>query len=520
MLKGKMVEMPSKGVVKFKTAKGVYVYHILRAYRGANGKPTNDRIGIGKMDLESGMLIPNHNYFDIYKVDKKTEYTENNDAITVKTSGVTDFCKKALLNSKLSKMLEKVFPDKYKKIIILAEYMLAEGNVMQHIENWCEQNATEDNIIIKSQEVSKIFESITREERMKFFKLMAFARVENEFVAYDVTSISSYSKGIDSVAWGYNRDKESLPQINIGMYYGEQSKLPLFYQMYNGSVNDKSHLKYMLQKNEFVKMNKVKFVMDKGFFSKDNIEILKKGKTRYIIAMPNSLKLTQKLILDNSNDIVGKYETKLGAKLPYAKSVEVTDYGNRLKACIYYNASKASDETDMFLEELEKYENRLTKLEEKEQEHSIYNKYFIITTKNGVKTVEKNVQEINSRMATHGYFVLLTTEHGLSNKEILEIYRNKDVVEKSFYKLKNEVDMRRLRCHTEESTEGKLFIAYIALIIKAYTYERLKEYLQAKNMSYTAVLKELEKIKQITHNNKTTTPTPLTKTQREIMELL
>ena len=48
-----------------------------------------------------------------------------------------------------------------------------------------------------------------------------------EFLAYDVTSISSYSKGIESLEWGYNRDKEKLPQLNLGMYYGESSGLPL-----------------------------------------------------------------------------------------------------------------------------------------------------------------------------------------------------------------------------------------------------------------------------------------------------
>jgi hypothetical protein len=34
----------------------------------------------------------------------------------------------------------------------------------------------------------------------------------DEYVAYDVTSVSSYSKNITELEWGYNRDKESCPK--------------------------------------------------------------------------------------------------------------------------------------------------------------------------------------------------------------------------------------------------------------------------------------------------------------------
>lgn len=68
----------------------------------------------------------------------------------------------------------------------------------------------------------------------------------DEYVAYDVTSISSYSKNISELEWGYNRDKERLPQINMGMYYGEESRLPLYYRIYPGST-EITHKKLILE---------------------------------------------------------------------------------------------------------------------------------------------------------------------------------------------------------------------------------------------------------------------------------
>ena len=68
----------------------------------------------------------------------------------------------------------------------------------------------------------------------------------DEYIAYNVTSVSSYSKNIEELKWGYNRDVEKLRQINIGMYYGEGSKLPLYDRIYQGSITDRSRLNCMV----------------------------------------------------------------------------------------------------------------------------------------------------------------------------------------------------------------------------------------------------------------------------------
>jgi hypothetical protein len=52
---------------------------------------------------------------------------------------------------------------------------------------------------------------------------------------------------IGDVAWGYNRDGEKLPQVNLCMPLGEQSRLPVFQTLYNGSIKDVNTLKSTLQ---------------------------------------------------------------------------------------------------------------------------------------------------------------------------------------------------------------------------------------------------------------------------------
>ncbi len=47
----------------------------------------------------------------------------------------------------------------------------------------------------------------------------------------------------------------------------------------------------------------------------------------------------------------------------------------------------------------------------------------------------------------------------------LEVYRNKDSVEKCFDDLKNDLDMKRIRMHSAATMEGRIFIQFISLLI-------------------------------------------------------
>ena len=61
---------------------------------------------------------------------------------------------------------------------------------------------------------------------------------------------------------------------------------------------------------------------------------------------------------------------------------------------------------------------------------------------------------------------------------VLELYRNKDVVEKAFGNLKERLNMRRALVSSEQSLEGKLFVQFVALIYLSY----IKKQMQVKGL--------------------------------------
>ena len=84
-------------------------------------------------------------------------------------------------------------------------------------------------------------------------------------------------------------------------------------------------------------------------------------------------------------------------------------------------------------------------LGEKTPEHeTLYNKYFQVheTPARGIKVVARQ-EAIDEAKKNYGYFALVSNE--IKNPvQALDIYRNKDLVEKAFGNLKERLSMRRL----------------------------------------------------------------------------
>ena len=76
----------------------------------------------------------------------------------------------------------------------------------------------------------------------------------------------------------------------------------------------------------------------------------------------------------------------------------------------------------------------------------------------------------------------------------LEIYRNKDVVEKAFGNLKERLNMRRTLVSSEQSLDGKLFVEFVALIYLSYIKKQMQEHDLFKNYTLTGVLDKLDVI--------------------------
>ncbi len=102
----------------------------------------------------------------------------------------------------------------------------------------------------------------------------------------------------------------------------------------------------------------------------------------------------------------------------------------------------------------------------------------------------------------------------------LEIYRQKDAVEKSFANMKNELDGKRLRVRSEPALTGRLFIQFIAQIIYSEVMKTLRGTELEKKLSVQDVFSEMKILSLVKFpGRKSAMYTEFTANQKKIMEL-
>jgi transposase len=314
-----------------------------------------------------------------------------------------------------------------------------------------------------------LLQSLTREKQLTFFRQWVQTRAESEYIAMDITSVSSYSKQNEYLRYGYNRDGESLPQINLCLLLGEESGIPIYYESLNGSLKDVSTLENTLKMMDWLNANRLHAVLDRGFYSERNIDNLYDKHIRFTVGVPFTPKWTRELVA-KVRDRIEEYShfRRLGNHTFFAVTDTTAWKGHRCYRHIYYDSQKAAAEYKGFLEKIELWRTELEENKPVEEHQQHYDRYFVVreTPKRGrhVVVLDEEVQAF--KLKTAGFFILISNDIK-DPVQALKTYRDKDEAEKAFDDLKNALDMYRLRVHSAGAMQGRLFIQFIAQVLMA-----------------------------------------------------
>ena len=128
------------------------------------------------------------------------------------------------------------------------------------------------------------------------------------------------------------------------------------------------------------------------------------------------------------------------------------------------------------------------------EHEKLYQKYFIIkTTPRRGTQVTVREENVSKAKRYYGFFALITNET-TNAVTALELYRNKDVVEKAFGNLKERLNMRRALVSSEQSLEGKLFVQFVALIYLSYIKKQMQVKGLLKDFTLPGLLDKLDVI--------------------------
>jgi len=367
--------------------------------------------------------------------------------------------------------------------------------------------------------------AISSDRKQTFFAKWMKKRLENDYLCYDITSVSSYSELNEYIKYGYNRDGEPLPQLNLAMLFGQKSGLPVYYHRIPGNINDVSTLHNLIETFKALEVGRLHYVMDKGFYSKKNVDGLVGHRAHFTLSVPLNNRWVQQAIDGIHSTIHGpEGYRKLDDEILYVHSL-LYPWGEDKRRCylhLFYNASNRARAIDSLNEALVEYRQELESGHPLAAHQKAYDEFFIVKTtpKRGMK-VSFNTEAINRHISRYAGFQALLSSGIKDPVEALRVYRDKDSVEKCLDDLKNSLDMKRLRMHTSSTVDGRLFIQFIALILMSALRKQMRDSGLIEHYMVRELLREMETLTKVNYSGKYGhILTELTKPQRQILKAL
>ena len=424
--------------------------------------------------------------------------------------------------------LRTCFPHQWKQILSIAWYLiLEERNPLSRFEKWGKTHLHPYRKPITSPRSSELFAAISEDAIQRFFSAQVKRRLETEYLAYDTTSISTYSQGLEIAKRGKNKEHDHLDQINLSLMFGQESRIPVCYRVLPGNINDVRTVKNLLKDLTTMGLGKIKLVMDRGFYSAENISGLYRNHSKFLIASKCSLKYVRSMI-ESYRESICSVENYLPNQDVYRVSqairwhVEGTypsegEVHRRMHVHLYYNQEKAVADRRAHHQAILQYHYELEHHVEDKRHASQYEKYFIVKDypKRG-RTVTIREDVVKSEERFYGFFVLLS--NCITNaEEALTIYRSKDCIEKAFGNLKDRLGFRRMRVNDDDHLQGKIFVQYIALIILSAIQKTMKDRDLYRNYTIYSLLDELDVIEYYEQPGKVGHWGETTRKQRDLL---
>ena len=310
---------PIRNIIKVRVNNQDYLYQYENAWDKekqrsySKHRTTVGKLVNGKVQLGRKFLANNPQYKDIEFKFEDHKLIAASDLPTVNDAGVNAVLSKTFpLNAGASYVLKEiaqqdgllgdlkaVFPHHWKDLLALAMFFVIypERNLANY--DITAAHSQLGGNPLDSQRISKLLESITADQRQQYMKRRlnhSCGGENNNFWAFDTTSISSYSETLSKVAYGHNKEDPEMPMIKIALLIDETNGEPLYYKVLNGSIADVSLLRNLFVDLAQLRDKQINLVLDKGFCSEHNFLMMFRNHVGFIAGLRSDLAIAAQTV--------------------------------------------------------------------------------------------------------------------------------------------------------------------------------------------------------------------------------
>ena len=387
------------------------------------------------------------------------------------------------------------------KMLSIARYLVATGgNSLARMEAWQVMHEMPYAEGISEDVYCELFGRVGRDESgiQDYFARRASALSSSPVLAFDSTTISTYSENQSEARQGFNKDRDGLDTIKLLTLYSVKDREPIAFAKQPGNIPDVISVENALKQVRCLGLDKPMIVTDNGYYSHDNMMEFALRNMKFLMLADPDVKWVRSVV-DSLRDEVAKASricpfdirvrgestslmhdftrTRKRSRNGVAAGAQER-FSRRLYVHVFFsqdNAGKRQAAFDKSLVELksqlEAGEDDFTAAARKKIE-----KYLLVSRlgRGGRVKVTFNEDAVAEAYRYFGYFALVGNQP-LETFEALEDYRLREKIEEAFADQKGTLGARRPRAWYPDNLKGRLFTQFIALGYLCHLQKRLKQ---------------------------------------------
>jgi transposase len=399
------------------------------------------------------------------------------------------------------------------KIISIARYLLAtNGQSLPGILTWQFNHPLPYEDGISEDVYHDLFVQVGRDESLQqnFFANRCASIKGRAVLAYDSTTISTYSENQIEARYGYNKDEDGLKTIKLLTLYSIETRQPVAFTKQPGNLPDVITIENALKQLSALGLGGAEIITDNGYYSERNLAALLLAHFDFVTLVKTSLKWVKTEIDSHLNDFESvssacPFDTGThGITLTLMRNfVKVRKYANRKNGIqkgdeeifrrrvhlhLYFNSVRSAEEALSFDDDLielrRNIEEEGIKVENLPQNaQNKVAKYLHIKRWGDKFYVSFNEAACREAKKYFGYFALVSNCEK-DTFECLRKYRKRVSIESYFESMKQRADGTRVRVWDTDTLRGRMFVQFIALCYYEYIsneIRNMKKLLGVKN---------------------------------------
>lgn len=387
------------------------------------------------------------------------------------------------------------------KIISIARYWIAtSGNTLPRLESWQVTHPIPYAGAITENVYGDLFKTLGLNEGgiQDYFWRRASRLDASPVLAFDSTTISTYSENQSEARRGFNKDGDGLNTIKLLTLYSVKDREPLAFAKQPGNIPDVISIENALKQLKCLELKNPLVVTDNGYYSQDNMMEFAQRNVKFLTLVDPDVVWVRESVDELRGALAG-----MAAICPFDLTVsgatttrmhefskrrqrsrggkasgELETFTRRLYVHVFYSHDNEGKREVAFRKELfelkAQLENGVTEFTKSAQRK--VEKYLVCSRvgRGGRLKVGFNDDAIAGAKRYFGFFALVSNQ-AMDTFTALEDYRLREKVEELFADQKGGLDGARPRTWYPDSLRGRQFVQFVALGYHCFLAKKLKD---------------------------------------------